>query len=155
MDWAEKQIFHAGTALQNEQLVTNGGRVISVTAYGKNLETALKNSYNTIEGVNFNKMYFRKDTEVMSNMFNIILSSLNLKQKIKTDSRLALVLSLKNPRFWDAFQIELDRSSLILNLNIAAKIIYFTLSNSINNLFRKFLSNRNSSACSILSLSIF
>ena len=57
------------------------------------------------------KMYFRKDTEVMSNMFNIILSSLNLKQKIKTDSRLALVLSLKNPRFWDAFQIELANSS--------------------------------------------
>jgi phosphoribosylamine---glycine ligase len=54
-------IFHAGTKLIDDKTVTNGGRVISVTAYGKNLETAIKNSYNAIEGVSFNKMYFRKD----------------------------------------------------------------------------------------------
>ena len=56
-----EMLFHAGTSEKDNKVVTNGGRVISVTAYGKNLETALKNSYNTIDGVNFNKMYFRKD----------------------------------------------------------------------------------------------
>ena len=54
-------LFHAGTSEKDGKVVTSGGRVISVTSYGKNLETALKNSYNTIEGVKFNKMYFRKD----------------------------------------------------------------------------------------------
>ncbi len=54
-------LFHAGTKEIDNKIVTNGGRVISVTAYGKNLETALKNSYESIENVSFNKMYFRKD----------------------------------------------------------------------------------------------
>jgi phosphoribosylamine--glycine ligase len=37
---AEKQIFHAGTALQNEQIVTSGGRVFGVTSQGKNIAEA-------------------------------------------------------------------------------------------------------------------
>ncbi len=54
-------IFHAGTKESEGKTVTNGGRVISITAYGKNLETALKNSYKTVDGVSFNEMYYRKD----------------------------------------------------------------------------------------------
>ena len=54
-------LFHAGTKEIDDKIVTNGGRVISVTAYGKNLETALKNSYESIDNVSFDKMYFRKD----------------------------------------------------------------------------------------------
>ncbi|MBM78060.1 MAG: phosphoribosylamine--glycine ligase [Crocinitomicaceae bacterium] len=54
-------VFHAGTKNMDNKIITNGGRVISVTAYGKNLETALKNSYNTLENVSFNKMFYRKD----------------------------------------------------------------------------------------------
>ena len=54
-------VFHAGTKNLDNKIITNGGRVISVTAYGKNLETALKNSYNTLENVSFNKMFYRKD----------------------------------------------------------------------------------------------
>ena len=54
-------VFHAGTKYVNDKIVTNGGRVMSITADGKNLETALKNSYTTLNGVNFNEMYFRKD----------------------------------------------------------------------------------------------
>ncbi len=54
-------LFHAGTKKIDNKIVTSGGRVISVTAYGKNLETALKNSYSSIDNVSFDKMYFRKD----------------------------------------------------------------------------------------------
>ena len=57
------------------------------------------------------RMYFRNNNEVMSNMFEVILSSLNLRQKIKSNTRLVLELSLKNPRFWDAFQIEFTNTS--------------------------------------------
>ena len=54
-------VFHAGTKNMDNKIITNGGRVISVTAFGKNLETALKNSYNTLDNVSFNKMFYRKD----------------------------------------------------------------------------------------------
>ncbi len=58
----EKSIaFHAGTKKENDSTVTNGGRVISVTSYGKDIETSLKNSYHSIANISFNKMYYRKD----------------------------------------------------------------------------------------------
>ena len=58
----EKSIaFHAGTKKENDSTVTNGGRVISVTSYGKDIETSLKNSYHSITNISFNKMYYRKD----------------------------------------------------------------------------------------------
>lgn len=57
------------------------------------------------------RMYFRNNNEVMSNMFEVILSSLNLRQKIKSDTRIALELSLNKPRFWNVFQIELSNTS--------------------------------------------
>ena len=58
----EKSIlFHAGTTIKNNKVVSNGGRVIAVTSYGKNLETALGTSYKNLEQVSFDGAYFRKD----------------------------------------------------------------------------------------------
>ena len=53
--------FHAGTKLENGKVVTNGGRVIAVTSYGNDFEEAIKKSYQSIEKLQFDKMYFRKD----------------------------------------------------------------------------------------------
>ncbi len=54
-------VFHAGTKTLNDKIVSNGGRVISVTAYGENMETALKSSYSTIEKINFEGKTYRSD----------------------------------------------------------------------------------------------
>lgn len=53
--------FHAGTKLQNDAVVTNGGRVIAVTSYGNDFNEAIKKSYQNIAKLNFDKMYYRKD----------------------------------------------------------------------------------------------
>lgn len=53
--------FHAGTKLENGRVVTNGGRVIAVTSYGNDFEEAIKKSYQSIDKLKFDKMYFRKD----------------------------------------------------------------------------------------------
>lgn len=54
-------VFHAGTKSENGKVVTNGGRVVTVTSYGEDFEEALKKSYQSIEKLSFDKMYFRKD----------------------------------------------------------------------------------------------
>jgi len=54
-------LFHAGTTAKNEQVLTNGGRVIAVSSYGENKEEALLQSYRNCEIVYFNGMYYRKD----------------------------------------------------------------------------------------------
>ncbi len=54
-------VFHAGTTLQNDKIVTNGGRVITVTSYGKNYKECLETSYKNIKKINFEKMYYRTD----------------------------------------------------------------------------------------------
>lgn len=54
-------IFHAGTAYKNGNIVTAGGRVLSVTALGKDIAEARKRAYNAIEKINFEGMHFRKD----------------------------------------------------------------------------------------------
>ena len=53
--------FHAGTAETKEGVVTNGGRVLAVTSFGKDIESALQNSYESIEELSFQGMNFRKD----------------------------------------------------------------------------------------------
>jgi phosphoribosylamine--glycine ligase len=53
--------FHAGTKLENDTVVTNGGRVIAVTSYGADFNEAIKKSYQNIDKLNFDKMNFRKD----------------------------------------------------------------------------------------------
>mgnify|MGYP006178667997 CR=1 FL=1 len=54
-------VFHAGTTLSNGKVVTNGGRVIAVTSYGNDYQEAIKKSYQNINKLCFDKMYFRKD----------------------------------------------------------------------------------------------
>jgi phosphoribosylamine--glycine ligase len=54
-------VFHAGTKLENGAVVTNGGRVLTVTSYGDNFQEAIKKSYQNIEKLHFDKMNFRKD----------------------------------------------------------------------------------------------
>ena len=54
-------VFHAGTKLENNQVISNGGRVLTVTSYGDNFEEAIKKSYQNIAKLNFDKMYFRRD----------------------------------------------------------------------------------------------
>jgi phosphoribosylamine--glycine ligase len=53
--------FHAGTKTENGKIVSNGGRVIAVTSYGNNFDEAIKKSYQNIDKLSFDKMYFRKD----------------------------------------------------------------------------------------------
>ena len=53
--------FHAGTKLENGKVVTNGGRVIAITSFGDNFPEAIKKSYQNIDKLHFDKMYFRKD----------------------------------------------------------------------------------------------
>ncbi|NQV77007.1 MAG: phosphoribosylamine--glycine ligase, partial [Lutibacter sp.] len=45
----------------NNEIVTNGGRVLAVTSYGSDYKQALKQSYQSIEKISFNNMNFRKD----------------------------------------------------------------------------------------------
>lgn len=54
-------VFHAGTKMIDGQIVTNGGRVLAVTSYGDNFKEAIQKSYQNIEKLDFDKMYFRKD----------------------------------------------------------------------------------------------
>ncbi len=54
-------VFHAGTKLENGQVVTNGGRVLAVTSFGTTYQEAIKKSYQNINKLYFDKMYFRKD----------------------------------------------------------------------------------------------
>ena len=54
-------VFHAGTALTDGQVVTNGGRVIAVSSYGKNKEEALGKSFEEAQKIAFTDKYFRRD----------------------------------------------------------------------------------------------
>lgn len=54
-------VFHAGTEMQAEQIVTNGGRVIAVSSYGKDKQEALQKSFREAQKIQFQDKYFRKD----------------------------------------------------------------------------------------------
>ncbi len=53
--------FHAGTKLEDGQIVTNGGRVLGITAKGANLKEARKNAYEATEWISFANKYMRHD----------------------------------------------------------------------------------------------
>ena len=54
-------VFHAGTATKDGEVVTNGGRVIAVSSYGKDKAEALKKSFEEAQKINFTDKYFRRD----------------------------------------------------------------------------------------------
>ena len=54
-------VFHAGTKQINGKVVTNGGRVIAITSFGKDFREALRTSYQNMEKLRFDGMYYRKD----------------------------------------------------------------------------------------------
>ncbi|WP_411766110.1 phosphoribosylamine--glycine ligase [Winogradskyella sp. A3E31] len=54
-------VFHAGAKTDNKTVVTNGGRVMAITSYGNTYKEAIKKSYQSIEKLSFDKMYYRKD----------------------------------------------------------------------------------------------
>ncbi len=58
---ADSIIFHAGTKTENEQVVTNGGRVLAVTSFGNDVQGAVAKSKALLEGIRFMKMYYRSD----------------------------------------------------------------------------------------------
>ncbi|WP_304059477.1 phosphoribosylamine--glycine ligase [Hoylesella loescheii] len=57
----ESIVFHSGTALKDGQLVTNGGRVLAVSSYGKDKAEALQKSFEAANAIRFTDKYFRKD----------------------------------------------------------------------------------------------
>lgn len=54
-------VFHAGAQSRDGKVVTSGGRVMAITSYGSNYEEAIKKSYQSINLLCFDKMYYRKD----------------------------------------------------------------------------------------------
>jgi phosphoribosylamine--glycine ligase len=55
------RVFHAGTRLEGKTLLTNGGRVLCVTALGDSVKMARARAYEALEGIRFDGMQYRKD----------------------------------------------------------------------------------------------
>ena len=58
---SESIVFHSGTAIKDGKLVTNGGRVLAVSSYGKDKAEALQKSFESANAIRFTDKYFRKD----------------------------------------------------------------------------------------------
>ena len=56
-----EKLFHAGTKLKDDKILSSGGRVFCMTALGETLEIAIDNAYNAIPKINFEGMFFRSD----------------------------------------------------------------------------------------------
>ncbi len=60
-DVKDSIVFHAGTKMDNNNVVTNGGRVIAVSAYGNTMDEALEKSFNGAKIIDYEGKYFRRD----------------------------------------------------------------------------------------------
>ena len=60
-DTGDSIVFHAGTRVSDGQLVTSGGRVLSITSFGATIDEAARKSYAAIDGIGFEGAYFRRD----------------------------------------------------------------------------------------------
>ncbi|WP_179334401.1 phosphoribosylamine--glycine ligase [Winogradskyella costae] len=58
---SESIVFHAGAVEKDGKVLTSGGRVMAITSYGNTYPEAIKKSYQSIEKLHFDKMYYRKD----------------------------------------------------------------------------------------------
>ncbi|MBF0522760.1 MAG: phosphoribosylamine--glycine ligase [Candidatus Omnitrophica bacterium] len=54
-------VFHAGTKKEGEKILTSGGRVLGVTSLGNDVEDAIKNAYEMVEKIHFDRCFFRRD----------------------------------------------------------------------------------------------
>jgi phosphoribosylamine--glycine ligase len=54
-------VFHAGTAFANGKIVTDGGRVLGVTALGETIKHAIDRAYQSVEMITWDGAYYRKD----------------------------------------------------------------------------------------------
>ena len=54
-------VFHAGTKLEQNRLITDGGRVLGVTALGDNFDSAIASVYDAVKSIKFDGMYYRRD----------------------------------------------------------------------------------------------
>ncbi|MBC8234884.1 phosphoribosylamine--glycine ligase, partial [bacterium] len=55
-------VFHAGTATnENGDIITNGGRVLGVTALGYDIKTAIDRAYEAVGKIHFDKVHYRRD----------------------------------------------------------------------------------------------
>jgi len=54
-------VFHAGTAFKDEQMVTNGGRVLGVTGLGKDIPKAIERTYQAVKKISWNGVHYRRD----------------------------------------------------------------------------------------------
>lgn len=57
----ESIVYHGGTKLENGKVLTNGGRVLAVTSLADTFQEAIKKSYQSIEKISFDRMYYRTD----------------------------------------------------------------------------------------------
>lgn len=60
-DVEDVQIFHAGTAIKDGKLVTNGGRVLGVVAKGKTVDDARRKAYKAVDNISWENMFYRND----------------------------------------------------------------------------------------------
>lgn len=57
----DSYVFHAGTAIKDDKIVTSGGRVLGITARGKSIKEAISAAYQEVEKINFAGVHYRKD----------------------------------------------------------------------------------------------
>ncbi len=82
------KVFHAGTALKDGQIVTNGGRVLGVTALGKDLKAAQAAAYAAVEKIHFDGAHFRRDIAAKA-LTIVILRSRRCHQHYLTEQNYA------------------------------------------------------------------
>jgi len=61
LDTHKTKVFHAGTAIKDEQVITNGGRVLCACGMGNTVADAQKAAYEIVEKIHWDKVYYRKD----------------------------------------------------------------------------------------------
>jgi phosphoribosylamine--glycine ligase len=57
----ESQVFHSGTLLKGEEVITSGGRVFAITSFSNNIKGAVDKSMKAAQQVHYDKKYYRKD----------------------------------------------------------------------------------------------
>jgi phosphoribosylamine--glycine ligase len=60
-DVEDSLLFHSGTKNDGDKVVTNGGRVLAITSFGKDINEAVNKSFKNAEKINFEGKYYRKD----------------------------------------------------------------------------------------------